>query len=1047
MNEFYKKRIALLTAVILALTSGITGRVYALPLDKLNIFAGEALALRGTPVSYDELTVDVLTLSTDTAVVSNNTVVHIDSADDMLELSSKADVDSYTKDKTFILTKDIDLMGYKFTNIPVFAGVFDGNGHSIRGVTYNGNGYVTGLFRYIAQGGVVQDLTVYGNIEAVEDEEITGGICGVNEGVMSNCSFRGVVKGRSITGGIAAVNEVPGTIMACVNEGAVSGYYYTGGITGKNYGVTAYSVNKGAINNTTEWVEGSDAMEPKKDIAAMIFGGNLDREDDTNIRITPGVDTGGVAGYSRGAVYQCKNKAEVGYEHTGYNVGGIVGRQAGFVSFCVNEGSVYGRKDIGGIVGQMEPHLTLSDLESLPDAVDRLHDLVDVSLDDMNASVGTISDDVKQLSMYADDAVTSGDELGTSAKNYLNSVSTAANSLQARVDYLSEKVPKMIDHLNETNDDLEDTIDDLKKMIDDADVHKRISSSPSKSTSINEARKIIVSENSSLGQKIQAGQEIVAIVVPETIDAASTISGNSKKVHNDFSDMSDSIDDTLDYTHDVVDHLNSMSKPVAPYLGSDFDNARSSLADNLSGMSRILAVLADHSDMSSKVVNEDFSKVNDQINVVFHIISDQLDRIGNFAQGNKDDIITDVSEEDIDSIKQGRVDHSNNKGTIDGDINIGGIAGSMAIDTDDPEENAAGNMDGGFDAKYLLRNIVLECDNDSYVKSKKDGAGGIVGYMEQGIVKGCESYGYTESSEGSYVGSIAGQSLSVIKNSYAMGFVKGKNYVGGIAGYGTTINSCAAFPSFEETGARQGAIAGQIDTDRDTHLKHMEGISGNRFVNDEVAGIDGVSTVGKAEPVSYSELVSDPEIPAEFKNIRLIFEVDDNTVGQVAVKYGDSLSNIEFPEIPPYEEEYVSWENVDKGTTVTEPMIVTGELKRIEKTLVSKELYPGTDVPAGLVSGRFIGGDAFSVSVETQDMSSDYEVVYTSDRADSVESMRLYSPFKKSVLYGISDDGTEHELDASPKGSYMEIKGSIEYDTYRIKNDSLIDKIKSYLPQ
>ena len=1018
---------------------------FAMPMDGLKIFAGEAHAIQGASLSFNKLDLDTLSVSRDSS--SSNTVVYIRSASDMLELAENADIDSYTKDKTFILTEDIDLMGLKFKNVPVFAGTFDGKGHYIRGVTYDGNGYVTGLFRYITQGAVVENLNVYGNIEAVSDEEITGGLCGINEGVISNCSFSGLVKGRSITGGIAAINEVPGTIMACTNSGAISGYYFTGGVTGKNYGVTAYSYNKGSINNTTEWVEGSDAMEPEKDLISAIMSGSIDKEDNTNVHLRAGVDTGGIAGYSRGAVYQCKNQADVGYAHTGYNVGGIVGRQAGFVSFCLNEGTVYGRKDIGGIVGHMEPHLTLNDLETLPEAVDRLHDLVEISLEDMHMSVGTISDDVKQLSVYADNAVTSGDELGTTTRNYLNSVSDAANSLQSRVDYLSEKVPKMIDYLSDANDELSDTADDMRKMLNDADVGRRISSSPEKSASVNEAKKILVSDNSTALEKIEAVGEIIEIVLPETVDAAQTVSGNTKRIHKDLSKMSDNIGESLDYSHDVVNHLNSMSKPYAPYLGSDFDNARTSLADNLSGMSKILAILADHSNESSAKVSEDLSEVNDQVNTVFHIISDQLDRIGNFADGKNDDIITDVSEEEIDSIEEGRVDHSNNKGTVEGDINIGGIAGSMTIDTEDPEENAAGSMNGGFNAKYLLRNIILECNNDAYVKSKKDGAGGIVGYMEQGIVKGCESYGYVESTEGSYVGGITGQSLSVVKDSYSMGFVKGKTYIGGIAGYGTTVNNCVAFPTFENTGARQGAIAGQIETDSDTHKKHLEAVSGNRFINDEVAGIDGISVTGKAEPVSYGELMAEPSTPAEFRNVRVVFIVEDVVIEQKSAAYGSKLSDVEFPSIPPYNGKYVSWEDVDTNIDITESIFVEGKLKQIEKTLKSNELYPGTDVSAGLVSGTFTEGDSLSVIVIEGDTESTYDVYYSSGHPGPIEALRLYSPFKKSALYGISDGGVEHKLDGNQKGSYMEVRGEISYNRYKIKNTGILDKLRSFLPK
>ncbi|MBQ7583695.1 MAG: hypothetical protein IJT24_03715 [Lachnospiraceae bacterium] len=1054
MIRYSKKRTAFVMAFITAAALILPDAAYAGPVDSLKILAGEALAVQGDRVSHsvssldpdklsmDELTVENFTVSSD--ALSGNTVVYIDSADDLVELAEKADIDSYTRDRTYILTKDIDLMGKGFTSVPVFSGVFEGKGHSIRGFTYNGMGYVTGLFRYVSQGAIVQNLNVYGNVSAVNDEEITGGICGVNEGVISNCSFRGILKGRAITGGIAAINEVPGTIMACTNEAQISGYYYTGGVTGKNYGVTAYSYNKGPVNTTAEWVEGSDAYDPGQNLISAFLNGSVDREDDTRIRTSAGVDTGGIAGYSRGAIYECTNKADVGYEHTGYNVGGVAGRQAGFVSFCSNEGTIYGRKDVGGIVGHMEPHLTLSDLETLPEAVDKLHDLVDVSIDDMHESVGMLSGDVRQLSAYADSAVEAGDALGTSAENYLNSVSDAANSLQSRVDYLSEKMPKLIDYLSEANDDISDTAHDLSKLLDDANVHKRISSSEEKSASLNEAKKRATASDNTLKDRLEATEEMISIIIPETVDAAKSVSGNTKRLRKSMDEMSDDLGDGLDYTNDVVKKLNSMSKPTAPYLGSDFDAARSSLADDLSGMSKVLSVLADHSNISSGKVSEDLSEVNDQISVVFHIISDQLERLGDISNGSSDEIVTDVSGEEIDRIEQGRVDHSENIGSVEGDINIGGIAGSMSIDTEDPEENAAGDMTGGFTSKYLLRNIILDCRSDSNVKGKKDGAGGIVGYMEHGIVKGCESYGYVESTEGGYVGGIAGQSLSVIKDSYAMSFIAGDSYTGGIAGFGTTINGCTAFPVFEKGSDRQGSIAGQIDTDRETHLKHIEAISGNRFINEYVAGIDGLSVKDRAEPVSYGMVVSDPQAPGDFKNIRVVFKVGDEKPSQVSVPYGTRIADIAFPQTMPMAGQYVEWEEPDMNSRITEPYIINGELKNMEKTLVSSTLYPGTDQPAALVSGSFTDTDVLSASVTEGDMETEYTISYEADHPDPLEALRLYNPFDKAAVYGVSDDGAEHKLDGNKKGSYIEIRGEPGYYRYRIKNTALIDRIKAY---
>ena len=43
-------------------------------------------------------------------------------------------------------------------------------------------------------------------------------------------------------------------------------------------------------------------------------------------------------------IRNCVINGIVGYQHIGYNVGGIVGSQTGFVEGCTNYGLVFGRK-------------------------------------------------------------------------------------------------------------------------------------------------------------------------------------------------------------------------------------------------------------------------------------------------------------------------------------------------------------------------------------------------------------------------------------------------------------------------------------------------------------------------------------------------------------------------------------------------------------------------------------------------------------------------------------------------------------------------------
>ena len=1041
-------RLPLLLALILTINTLCQDTGFAQPLDMASLCAGEAKEIQREYFKEQETENDE-----PSEAASGNNIVRIGSASEFCELAENGGVEAYSKNKTFILTGDIDLSGHPGLSVPAFFGTFDGKGHKISGLSYNRESYTSGLFRYVRQGAVIRNLVVSASITVSDNSLITGGICGINEGIISDCTFEGEIKGKNITGGIAAINEVPGTIMACTNRANVQGYYFTGGICGKNYGVIGYSFNRGVVNTDNEWIEVFDETNPKADRMSAILSGGYSREGEETYLTLKGMDTGGITGYSMGAVFQSDNYGDIGYEHSGYNVGGIAGRQAGFVSFCGNYGNIYGRKDVGGIVGQMEPYLTLEDLETLPEAVDTLHDLVDKSLDDANDSSDAIMDDVKLLSDYAKNVVDAGDSLTTTGKEYLDNIGDAANSLQARVDYLTETMPEILDDLDDANDSFHDTAKSINKLMNDANVVNRLSDSEKeeieKDKEILEKRKI-----KDLPERYEAVKDILSIIIPEELDASKDTKKNVNKLYDNLDDISDDLHDTVSDTTEVIEHINGMPKPTMPKLGEEFDLSKEVLRLNLDAMSDTISALADHSENSSDIVTADLSDVNDQVNKVFHIISDELDRIGDFAKGDTDEIINDVSEEDIEAIEQGRVDHCTNNGIVRGDIDIGGIGGSMYTDSEDPEENAAGNIDGGFSDKYLLRNIILECTNNGQIESKKDGVGGIVGYMGHGIVARSESIGSIKSKEGSYAGGIAGQSFSIIKDSNAMSYLDASSYVGGIAGFGTTITGCSAIPVFEEpNNNRFGSIAGQIEADKDTHMQHLEVVSDNRYVNDDVGAIDYLSMTGRADSVSYNELISADSVSDDFNMVPVFFitiDEDDDTeiIGIKRLPYGTDLSTVDFPEVMGIEEdEYVKWPHFDEGEKLTAPLPVKGHITEIQKTLVSAEKYPGTDYAAALVSGTFTRGESLIAKVtNVGEDTAEYTVTIKSDGAVEVQSLRVYNPFEKYELFGVDENGEEHRLESEPKGSYAEYKGSPDYEKYLLRNVSggFVDHIKSF---
>ena len=83
----------------------------------------------------------LFTLAAPAALAAESTVT-IKTAEDLAELSRNCTLDTWSQGKTVILKNDLDLHGIDFTPIPTFSGTFQGNGHTISGLTLTGSGNV-----------------------------------------------------------------------------------------------------------------------------------------------------------------------------------------------------------------------------------------------------------------------------------------------------------------------------------------------------------------------------------------------------------------------------------------------------------------------------------------------------------------------------------------------------------------------------------------------------------------------------------------------------------------------------------------------------------------------------------------------------------------------------------------------------------------------------------------------------------------------------------------------------------------------------------------
>ena len=156
------------------------------------------------------------------------------------DLSGRADL-------TVRLTADLDLTGFRWVPIGFgeaeFAGLFDGGGHTIRGLTIQKKGPGNyGLFGAVS--GTVQNVAAAGTIQnlAGDPHSALGGIVGeLSGGVVRNCAAEFTVDGGGeplglFAGGVAGVVEQGGLVQNCRSSARMKNvqahFLYLGGVAG-----------------------------------------------------------------------------------------------------------------------------------------------------------------------------------------------------------------------------------------------------------------------------------------------------------------------------------------------------------------------------------------------------------------------------------------------------------------------------------------------------------------------------------------------------------------------------------------------------------------------------------------------------------------------------------------------------------------------------------------------------------------------------------------------------------------------------------------------
>ena len=990
--------------------------------------------------------------------------IEIFTAQDLAALSKNCRLDSWSMDKDVYLMRDLDLTDKVVEPIPVFNGTFYGQEHTISGLCYEGDGYVTGLFRYVGANGVLQNLNVQAQISSSGEKECVGGIVGINYGILSRCSFEGTVDGKNLTGGIVGINESCGQLYNCVVRGRVTGSYSTGGVVGKNYGQIHQCYNYAGVNDDTSWVVEDDEQRPEL-LTTM-------QTNDSKVMLYSGVDTGGIAGYSNGYIASCINYGHIGYEHTGYNIGGIVGRQCGIVEQSTNFGGINGRKDVGGIVGQMEPYVELNERDSLRAEVDKLHDMINTTINDIQASGQTIHSDLDVLQKYCDDTVDTGDKLAESLTDFADRNLESADQIMIRIEYVMDRLPAFFNDTDEAENSIKALTASIRQIGNDLALSNRLSSGDQErvddalsslsedaekleersrvlKTQLDELSSILEDSSLSYAEMEEALRAelpdlletlgdmsntsssiasslstLLAIYAPLFADATGDANKDLERATGNAQDVLQALQNAMDVLEGCVNYLNAQEDIRFSKLGEDFDQTRIQLRDELKAINACVSNLTDHAAGYSDQIMNDLRAVNDQANLVLDLLLEHLEGLG---EADTTYLYEDVSEQELEEATDGCVAKCTNKGVVNGDINVGGIAGAMSIDEEDPEENAAGTTSVLAGNRYTTKCVVKASTNEGFITAKKDGAGGICGFMKSGFLMDCEGYGSVESTEGDYVGGICGEALSGIKRCYAISDVQGGDKVGGIAGYADRIADCYSMSNILRSSGRSGSIAGQISSYEPEPDADARKVYGNYFVSDTLYGIDGINYSGVAEPLPYEELLTVEALPSAFRHLKVTFRTEDKILGSMELHYGDSLANLSYPDIPEKEGFYGVWPDMS-GSLMTGNRVLT--VKYVENVPVVADTGEHMEEkPYALVEQVFTQStrlhvtkqDNFSPAPPASRDFCIYEVSLEGSELGAEDStrLRLFCPYADVIVYEYAD-GTWRICESKVRGQYVQ---------------------------
>ena len=208
-------------------------------------------------------------------------------------------------------------------HIAQYSGTFDGNNKTVSGLYLNGNSARIGLFGSSEADGNIKNVGVVDSY--FKGNDFVGGVCGRNDGTITNCYNAGnltAIDPTAAIGGICGYNGNGGTIANCYNTGTVTAtgsVASVGGVCGCSLAPISNCYNIGTVTATSS-----------------------------------GADISGICGYYFGPVTNCYYLADTEDENGGKTAAQFA---SGEIAYLLSQGCSTGEGDAtvtydGSIWGQ-----------------------------------------------------------------------------------------------------------------------------------------------------------------------------------------------------------------------------------------------------------------------------------------------------------------------------------------------------------------------------------------------------------------------------------------------------------------------------------------------------------------------------------------------------------------------------------------------------------------------------------------------------------------------------------------------------------------------